>query len=63
MILHQTKSVGDQLFFGFGGRREVKDFDVGGEGAAAGSAGGLVGGGLEEVDLDSAIFVIVEVDD
>ena len=29
----------------------MKGFDVGGEGAAAGSAGGLVGGGLEEVDL------------
>jgi hypothetical protein len=39
VILHQTKSVGDQLFFWFGGQREVKGFDVGGEGAAVGSAG------------------------
>ena len=43
----------------------MKGFDVGGEGAAAGSACGLVGGGFEEVELEGGLchFVIVEVDD
>jgi hypothetical protein len=49
--------VSDQLFLGLEEfvPREVKGFDVGGEGGAAGSDGGLEGGGLEEIDLEGGL--------